>query len=134
MQQRVAIARALASEPALLLMDEPFGALDEMTRERLNQELADLTARLATTVLFVTHSIPEAVFLSDRVVVLSARPGRVIEVVPVDLPRPRLAETRSSARYFSLITRVRDALRRADDDGTPSWSRVAPTAAGRGAR
>ena len=131
MQQRVAIARALASEPSLLLMDEPFGALDEMTRERLNQELADLVARLRTTVVFVTHSIPEAVFLSDRIVVLTARPGRVLEAVPVDLPRPRTAETRSSARYFSLITRVRDALRRADAaDPTPGPRLAAP--AGRG--
>ena len=133
MQQRVAIARALASEPALLLMDEPFGALDEMTRERLNQELADLAARLGTTVLFVTHSIPEAVFLSDRVVVLSARPGRVIDIVPIDLPRPRTGETRSSARYFSLVTIVRDALRRADPDGSETGQPVAATIAARGA-
>ena len=125
MQQRVAIARALASEPALLLMDEPFGALDEMTRERLNQELADLAARLGTTVLFVTHSIPEAVFLSDRVAVLSARPGRVIDIVAIDLPRPRTGETRSSARYFSLVTIVRDALRRADPDESEAARPVA---------
>jgi NitT/TauT family transport system ATP-binding protein len=115
MQQRVAIARALATEPALLLMDEPFGALDEMTRERLNALLAGVTARLGTTVLFVTHSIAEAVFLSDRIVVLSARPGRIEAVIRVDLPRPRDPEARTAPRYFSLITEVRAALREGID-------------------
>jgi len=111
MQGRVAIARALATGPQLLLMDEPFGALDEMTRERLNDELATLATRLRTTVLFVTHSVPEAVFLSDRIVVLSVRPGRVEAVIAVDLPRPRGAATRTSPRAFALITEVRAAVR-----------------------
>ena len=111
MQQRVAIARALALDPALLLMDEPFGALDEMTRERMNLELLRIWERTGTTVIFVTHSIPEAVFLSTRVVVMSARPGRITKIVPIDLPRQRDVETREMERYFELVTEVREALR-----------------------
>jgi len=111
MQQRVSIARALSFDPSLLLMDEPFGALDEMTRERLNMELLRIWEKAGSTVVFVTHSIPEAVFLSSRVAVMSSRPGRVTRLVDVDLPRPRGLETRESPRYFSLVTEVREALR-----------------------
>jgi NitT/TauT family transport system ATP-binding protein len=111
MQQRVAIARALAFSPSLLLMDEPFGALDEMTRERMNSEVLSVWARTGITVVFVTHSIPEAVFLSSRVAVMSARPGRITRIVEVDLPRPRGLETRESPAYFGSITEVREALR-----------------------
>ena len=110
MQQRVSIARALSFDPALLLMDEPFGALDEMTRERLNLELLRIWEKAGSTVLFVTHSIPEAVFLSTRVVVMSARPGRIAEVVSIDLPRPRGVATREDTRFFELVTTVREAL------------------------
>jgi NitT/TauT family transport system ATP-binding protein len=110
MQQRVSIARALSFDPALLLMDEPFGALDEMTRERMNMELLRIWEASGSTVIFVTHSIAEAVFLSTRVVVMSSRPGRVSDVVPIDLPQPRAAATREDPRYFELITRVREAL------------------------
>jgi NitT/TauT family transport system ATP-binding protein len=112
MQQRVSIARALAFEPALLLMDEPFGALDEMTRERLNLELLSIWQQLGSTVVFVTHSISEAVFLSTRVVVMSPRPGRVAGIVDIDLPYPRTVETREAPRYFELVTEVRELLRR----------------------
>ncbi len=122
MQQRVAIARALAFEPSILLMDEPFGALDEMTRERMNSEVLRIWERTGTTILFVTHSIPEAVFLSSRVVVMSARPGRITTIVDIDLPRPRTVETRESRRYFELVTAVREGLRSGgadlDDAGT----------------
>ena len=114
MQQRVAIARALSFEPRILLMDEPFGALDEMTRERLNDEVLRIWERTGTTVVFVTHSIAEAVYLSTRVVVMSARPGRITTIVDVDLTRPRDLATRESARYFDLVTEVREALRAAD--------------------
>ena len=111
MQQRVAIARALALEPSILLMDEPFGALDEMTRERMNAEVQRIWDHTGTTVVFVTHSIPEAVFLSTKVVVMSPRPGRITRVIDVDLPRPRTDDTRETARYFELITEVRETLR-----------------------
>ncbi len=111
MQQRVAIARALAFKPALLLMDEPFGALDEITRERLNDELLRVWAKTKTTVIFVTHSISEAVFLSTRIVVMSARPGRITQVINIDLPQPRSNDTRESNRFFELATEVREALR-----------------------
>ena len=111
MQQRVSIARALALEPSILLMDEPFGALDEMTRERMNAEVQRIWLSTGTTVVFVTHSIPEAVFLSTKVVVMSPRPGRISRVIDVDLPRPRTDDTRETARYFELITEVRETLR-----------------------
>jgi NitT/TauT family transport system ATP-binding protein len=110
MQQRVAIARALSFDPALLLMDEPFGALDEMTRERLNMELLRIWEASGSTIVFVTHSIPEAVFLSTRVVVMSPRPGQIADIVEVDLPYPRTAETREEPRFFELVTGVRERL------------------------
>ena len=110
MQQRAAIARALATGAKLLLMDEPFGALDEMTRERLQAELARIARETAATVVFVTHSIPEAVYLSDRVVVMSARPGRVTTVVDVGLGE-RTEDIRQSPDFFAKVTDVREALR-----------------------
>jgi NitT/TauT family transport system ATP-binding protein len=116
MQQRVSIARALSFSPALLLMDEPFGALDEMTRERLNMELLRIWAETGSTVIFVTHSISEAVFLSTRVAVMSARPGRITAVVPIDLEQPRNAETREDPRFFELVTDVREKLHAAGAD------------------
>jgi NitT/TauT family transport system ATP-binding protein len=112
MQQRVSIARALSFEPALLLMDEPFGALDEMTRERMNLEVLAIWQQLASTVVFVTHSISEAVFLSTRVVVMSPRPGRIAGVVDVDLTYPRTVETRDEPHFFELVTQVRELLRK----------------------
>ena len=111
MQQRVAIARALAAHPPLLLMDEPFGALDEMTREHMQAELLRICAAADTTVVFVTHSIPEAVYLSDRVVVMSPRPGRITDIIDVDLGGTRDEDTREEGIFFDKITQVREALR-----------------------
>ena len=111
MQQRVAIARALAAHPPLLLMDEPFGALDEMTREHMQTELLRICGETSTTVVFVTHSIPEAVFLSTRVVVMSPRPGRITDVIVVELGEGRDVETRETATFFAKVTEVREALR-----------------------
>ena len=118
MQQRVAIARALSFEPRILLMDEPFGALDEMTRDRLNEAVLRIWERTGTTIVFVTHSIQEAVYLSSRIVVMSARPGRIEGSVDVDLPRPRTDETRESERFFGLVTTVRELLRSGGDDAS----------------
>jgi NitT/TauT family transport system ATP-binding protein len=128
MQQRVAIARALSFDPKLLLMDEPFGALDEMTRERMNAEVMRIWRQTGTTIVFVTHSIPEAVFLSTRVVVMSARPGRISQVIDIDLPAERAVETRESEAYFRLVTRVREALRR--DETADSVDPASPDAGG----
>lgn len=111
MKQRVALARALALEPSLLLMDEPFGALDEITRAELREELLLLRRRLHATVLFVTHSIAEALLLSDRVVVLSGSPGRILLTVTVDLPAVRTPEIEESPEFLSLARQLRSALR-----------------------
>ncbi|MGH8859976.1 MAG: ABC transporter ATP-binding protein [Jatrophihabitantaceae bacterium] len=110
MQQRVAIARALAESPALLLMDEPFGALDEMTREHMQSELVRIAGETGAAVVFVTHSIPEAVFLSNRVIVMSPRPGRIVETIAVSLG-DRTDDTREAPRFYAAITQVREALR-----------------------
>jgi NitT/TauT family transport system ATP-binding protein len=110
MQQRVAIARALALDPAVLLMDEPFAALDEITRDRMAFELMRIWHRYRKTVLFVTHSLAEAVFLSDRVVLMSARPGRVHSIFEVDLPRPRDRETRLTDRFHQIVGEVNREL------------------------
>ncbi len=127
MQQRVAIARALSFEPAILLMDEPFGALDEMTRERLNLELLRIWTQTGTTIVFVTHSIPEAVFLSTHVAVMSARPGRILDVIAVDLPQPRNDLTREDERYFGFVTAVRERLRGRGDPRAPSAAELVAT-------
>lgn len=111
MQQRVSIARALVFHPSILLMDEPFGALDEMTRERMQMELLGIQEKTGTTIVFVTHSIPEAAFLSDRVAVMSRRPGRITEVIDIDLPQPRVFETREDPGFFAAVTQVRESLR-----------------------
>ncbi len=119
-QQRIAIARALAAHPPLLLMDEPFGALDEMTREHMQAELLQICAATKTTVVFVTHSIPEAVYLSTRVAVMSAGPGRITDLIDVDLGRDRDEDTREGDEFYKKITEVREALRGAELTGPPT--------------
>ena len=111
MQQRASIARALAVEPDLLLMDEPFGALDEIVRDHLNEQLLKLWAKTNKTVVFVTHSIPEAVYLSNRIVVMSPRPGRIHDIIESDLPRDRDLSVRETPEFLRLAHRVRDGLR-----------------------
>jgi NitT/TauT family transport system ATP-binding protein len=111
MQQRASIARALSFDPALLLMDEPFGALDEIVRDHLNEQLLRLWDQTGKTVVFVTHSIPEAVFLSTRIVVMSPRPGRIIDIIPCDFPRDRTLEIRETPEFIKIAQRVRAGLR-----------------------
>ena len=111
MQQRVSIARALSFDPALLLMDEPFGALDEIVRDHLNEQLLRLWDQTGKTVVFVTHSIPEAVFLSTKIVVMSPRPGRIIDIIPCDFPRNRTLEIRETPEFMKIAQRVRAGLR-----------------------
>ncbi len=111
MQQRASIARALSFDPKLLLMDEPFGALDEIVRDSLNLQLLRLWRETQKTVVFVTHSIPEAVFLSTRIVVMSPRPGRIIDVIDCDLPKDRDLSIRESKRFLDIAHRVREGLR-----------------------
>jgi NitT/TauT family transport system ATP-binding protein len=111
MQQRASIARALAFDPKLLLMDEPFGALDEIVRDKLNQQLLELWNRTQKTIVFVTHSIPEAVFLSTKIVVMSPRPGRIIDIVETKLPKNRTLEIRETPAFLKIAQRVREGLK-----------------------
>jgi NitT/TauT family transport system ATP-binding protein len=111
MQQRASIARALSFDPQLLFMDEPFGALDEIVRDKLNDQLLALWRKTGKTVLFVTHSIPEAVYLSTRIVVMSPRPGRIIDTIDCDLPAERTLDMRETPEFLAIAQRVRDGLR-----------------------
>jgi NitT/TauT family transport system ATP-binding protein len=117
MAQRAAICRMLITEPAVLLLDEPFGALDELTRERMDMELQSIASARQATVVLVTHSIPEAVFLSDVVYAMSARPGRISEIIEVDLPRPRTMETLNLPEFAHFVGRVRNALNKGHENG-----------------
>ena len=116
MQQRASIARALAFDADILLMDEPFGALDEIVRDRLNEELLKLWARTGKTIAFVTHSIPEAVYLSTKIVVMSPRPGRITDIIDSPLPKERPLEIRDSAAFIGISHRVREGLRHGHGD------------------
>ena len=116
MQQRASIARALAFDADILLMDEPFGALDEIVRDRLNEELLKLWARTGKTIAFVTHSIPEAVYLSTKIVVMSPRPGRITDIIDSPLPRERPLDIRDSAEFIAIAHRVREGLRAGHGD------------------
>ncbi|KRB23630.1 MULTISPECIES: ABC transporter ATP-binding protein [Mesorhizobium] len=122
MQQRVAIARALASNPEVLLMDEPFAALDQQTRELLQGELLRIWGKIKTTIIFVTHSIDEAIFLADRVVVMTARPGAVKEIIDIDLPRPRDGDIRASTAFNDYRARVWDVLRDEVNKAQKDWT------------
>jgi NitT/TauT family transport system ATP-binding protein len=110
MQQRVSISRALIHDPPLLLMDEPFGALDAITRDEMNLELLRIWQEAKKTLLFITHSIPEAVFLGDRVVVMTPRPGKVAEIISIDLPRPRLTAVRDDPKFIGYVRKIRERL------------------------
>jgi NitT/TauT family transport system ATP-binding protein len=116
MQQRASIARALAFDADILLMDEPFGALDEIVRDRLNEEVLKLWARTGKTIGFVTHSIPEAVYLSTKIVVMSPRPGRITDVIDSPLPKERPLDIRDSAAFIEISHRVREGLRAGHSD------------------
>jgi len=118
MQQRVSIARALSFDPDMLLMDEPFGALDEITRDRLNEELLRLWQETQKTVVFVTHSIPEAVFLSNKIVVMSARPGKIINVIETNFPKDRTFDIRESSEFLEISQLVREGLKEGHSDGS----------------
>jgi NitT/TauT family transport system ATP-binding protein len=110
MQQRVSIARALMMKPSMLLMDEPFGALDAMTREQMNLEVQRISMESKTTIFFVTHSIPEAAFLSDRVFVMSGRPATIREIVTIDIPRPRSIDLMASDQFGVYVKKLRRLL------------------------
>ena len=122
MRQRAAIARALLHDPRILLMDEPFGALDAMTRDNMNVELARIAAEAGKTVFLITHSIAKSVFLSDRVLVMSARPGRIIETIPIDLPRPRSLDVVADPVFAATVLRIRRLLEHSGGAGAPVTS------------